>query len=161
MENRANARGIPPLNIRDAHIVKRNFAGRYEDYNREGNRYFTIRIDDPEMAAALIADGWKMREGKRRSEDDDPRWYMDIRVAFNDYYPTKICVYSGNVKRELNEETVGMLDRVRILKADMTIRARYWDVNGKSGYKAYLKVIHVTIEEEDPWANEYAQYDEQ
>lgn len=161
MENRANAREIPPLNIRDAHIVKRNFAGRYEDYNREGNRYFTIRIDDPEMAAALIADGWKMREGKRRNEDDDPRWYMDIRVAFNDYYPTKICVYSGNVRRELNEETVGMLDRVRILKADMTIRARYWDVNGKSGYKAYLKVIHVTIEEEDPWANEYAQYDEQ
>ena len=161
MENRANAREIPPLNIRDAHIVKRNFAGRFEDYNREGNRYFTIRIDDPEMAAALIADGLKIREGKRRSEDDDHRWYMDIRVAFNDYYPTKICVYSGNVKRELNEETVGMLDRVRILKADMTIRARYWDVNGKSGYKAYLKVIHVTIEEEDPWANEYAQYDEQ
>lgn len=161
MENRANAREIPPLNIRDAHIVKRNFAGHFEDYNREGNRYFTIRIDDPEMAAALIADGWKLREGKRRNEDDDPRWYMDIRVAFNDYYPTKICVYSGNVKRELNEETVGMLDRVRILKADMTIRARYWDVNGKRGYKAYLKVIHVTIEEEDPWANEYAQYDEQ
>lgn len=161
MENRTNVRDIPPLNIRDAHIVKRNFAGRFEDYNREGNRYFTIRIDDPEMAAALIADDWKIREGKRRNEDDSPRWYMDVRVAFNDYYPTKICVYSGNVKRELNEETIGMLDRARILKADMTIRARYWNVNGKSGYKAYLKVLHVTIEEEDPWATEYSQYDEQ
>ena len=161
MENRTNVRDIPPLSIRDAHIVKRNFAGRFEDYNREGNRYFTIRIDDPEMAAALIADDWKIREGKRRNEDDPPRWYMDVRVAFNDYYPTKICVYSGNVKRELNEETIGMLDRARILKADMTIRARYWNVNGKSGYKAYLKVLHVTIEEEDPWATEYSQYDEQ
>ena len=86
---------------------------------------------------------------------------MDVRVAFNDYYPTKICAYTGNVKRELNEQTCASLDRARILKADMTIRARYWEVNGKVGYKAYLKVLHVTLEEEDPWANEYAQYDEQ
>ena len=40
-----NVRDIPPLNIQGAKIVKRNFAGRMEDYNREGNRYFTIRID--------------------------------------------------------------------------------------------------------------------
>ena len=109
MENRTNVRDIPPLNIRDARIVKRNFAGHAEDYNREGNRYFTIRIDDPELVEALIADGWKLREGKRRSEDDDPRWYMDVRVAFNDYYPTKICAYTGNVKRELNEQTCASL----------------------------------------------------
>lgn len=43
----------------------------------------------------------------------------------------------------------------------MTVRPRYWEVNGKSGYKAYLKVLHVTIEEEDPWADAYSQYDEQ
>lgn len=161
MENRANVRDIPPLNIKGARITKRNFAGHTEDYNREGNRYFTVRIDDPELAESLLADGWKLREGKKRNEDDEPRWFMDVRVAFNEYYPMKICVYAGKTKRELNEETVAMLDRARILNADMTIRARYWEVNGKTGYKAYLKVLHATIEEEDPWAEQYAQYDEE
>lgn len=161
MENRANVRDIPPLNIQGAHIVKRNFAGHAEDYNREGNRYFTIRIDDPALAESLLADGWKIREGKKRNEDDDPRWFMDVKVAFNDYFPTKICMYSGKTRRELNEDTCAILDRARILNADMTIRARYWEVQGKTGYKAYLKVLHATIEEEDPWAEQYAQYDEQ
>ena len=69
-----NVRNIPPLNIQGAKIVKRTFAGRAEDYNREGNRYFTIRIDDPELANSLLADGWKLREGKLRNEDDEPRW---------------------------------------------------------------------------------------
>lgn len=161
MENRANVRDIPPLNIQGAHIVKRNFAGHAEDFNREGNRYFTIRIDDPALAESLLADGWKIREGKKRNEDDDPRWFMDVKVAFNDYFPTKICMYSGKTRRELNEDTCAILDRARILNADMTIRARYWEVQGKTGYKAYLKVLHATIEEEDPWAEQYAQYDEE
>ncbi len=161
MENRMNAREIPPLNIKGARIVKKNFAGRAEDYNREGNRYFTIRIDDPTLAESLIEDGWKIREGKRRTEDEDPRWFMDVKVQFNEYFPTKICMYSGDRRKELNEETCPVLDRARIINADMTIRARYWEVNGKTGYKAYLKVLHATIEEEDPWADAYAQYDEQ
>ena len=156
-----NVRNIPPLNIQGAKIVKRNFAGRGEDYNREGNRYFTIRIDDPELANSLLEDGWKLREGKLRNEDDEPRWYMDVKVAFNEYYPTKICMYSGKTRKELNEDTCAILDRARIINADMTVRPRYWEVNGKSGYKAYLKVLHVTIEEEDPWADSYSQYDEQ
>ena len=161
MENRANVRDIPPLNIQGAHIVKRNFAGHAEDFNREGNRYFTIRIDDPALAESLLADGWKIREGKKRNEDDEPRWFMDVKVAFNDYFPTKICMYSGKTRRELNKDTCAILDRARILNADMTIRARYWEVQGKTGYKAYLKVLHATIEEEDPWADAYSQYDEQ
>lgn len=161
-----NVRNIPPLNIQGAKIVKRNFAGRREEHNnvvmnREGNHYFTIRIDDPELANSLLADGWKLRVGKLRNEDDEPRWYMDVKVAFNEYYPTKICMYSGKTRKELNEDTCAILDRARIINADMTVRPRYWEVNGKSGYKAYLKVLHVTIEEEDPWADAYAQYDEQ
>ena len=73
-----NVRNIPPLNIQGAKIVKRNFAGRREEHNnvvmnREGNHYFTIRIDDPELANSLLADGWKLRVGKLRNEDDEPR----------------------------------------------------------------------------------------
>lgn len=160
METRNNARDIPNLNIKSAKIVKRNFTGRAEEYNREGNRYFTIRIDDPNLAESLITDGWKIREGKKRNEDDDPRWFMDVKVAFNEYYPIKIYTYAGRTKRELTEENVATLDHAHIMNADMTIRARYWEVNGKSGYKAYLKVLHATLEEDDPWAEEYASYDQ-
>ena len=38
-----NVRNIPPLNIQGAKIVKRNFAGRMEDYGATtGNRYNQI-----------------------------------------------------------------------------------------------------------------------
>ena len=120
-----------------------------------------MRIYPGVDASWQLADGWKLREGKLRNEDDEPRWYMDVKVAFNEYYPTKICMYSGKTRKELNEDTCAILDRARIINADMTVRPRYWEVNGKSGYKAYLKVLHVTIEEEDPWADAYSQYDEQ
>lgn len=151
-----NARkNLPALTIRDAMIVKRNFSGHAEEYNREGERYFTIRINDPEMANMLIADGWKIRAGKLRNPEDDPRWYMDVKVAFNEYYPMTIRAHAGETTTVIDESNIETLDHGRIMKADMVVRARYWEVNGKSGYKAYLKVLHVTYEEDDPFAGEY------
>ena len=84
-----------------------------------------------------------------------------IRAARELYYAPIYISPVSYTHLDVYKRQVATLDRARIINADMTVRPRYWEVNGKSGYKAYLKVLHVTIEEEDPWADAYAQYDEQ
>ena len=70
--------------IVDAEIGFRNFAGKESQYNPEGNRNFCVFIDDSEFAHELMNDGWNVRWTKPRNEDDEPRAYMPVKVAFKD-----------------------------------------------------------------------------
>lgn len=146
------------LQIDDARIIFRNFAGVGSKFNREGDRNFAVIIEDQETADELVNAGWNVRIKPPRDEDDAPFMYLPVKVKFNDFGPI-VYLKTGDVMNKLDEESVACLDNVDILGVDLDIRSYDWEVNGKTGRTAYLQSICV-IQEVDRFAERYMRKDQ-
>lgn len=140
------------LQIDDARIIYRNFAGRGDKYNREGDRNFAVVIPDEEMANELANLGWNVKIKPPREDGDTPFMFLPVKVKFNDRGPN-VYLKTGDVQNKLDEESVGLLDNIDIIGVDLDIRPYDWDVNGKAGRTAYLQSIRV-VQDVDRFAGD-------
>lgn len=145
------------LTIENAQIILRNFSGKESQYNRAGDRNFCVILEDHDIADKMAEDGWNVRISKPRQDDPQAERarYIQVKVSFQNI-PPKVVLVTKRSKVELNEDTIGSLDHADIVSADLVIRPYHWEVNGKSGIKAYLKTMYITIEE-DEFADKYAE----
>ena len=150
------ARGV--VQIDEARIIYRNFAGAPSKFNREGDRNFAVVIEDQDIAEALTEKGWNVKIKPPREEGDEPFMFLPVKVKFNDRGPRVYLQNSlgGRNRVTLDEDTVGILDNVDIINVDLDIRPYDWDVQGKTGRTAYLQSICVT-QEVDRFLDRYAE----
>jgi len=128
-------------------IAFRNFEGKEDKYNREGDRNFAVFLSE-EIADKMAADGWNVKYLREREGDEGPpQAYIQVAVSYK-IKPPKIGVLTSKGLRYYTEEIVGLLDWVDIELADVTINPYEWAVGGKSGTKAYLSSLFLKIAED-------------
>lgn len=141
------------ITLEGARILFRNFSGLASQFNAEGNRNFCVIIDDPDMLRRLEDDGWNIRWLRPKDPEDEPKAYLQVKVSFpkkgSRARPPKIIMITSRGQTILDEETVSLLDTAEIANVDMIIRPYNWEMQGRTGVKAYLNSIYVTIVEDE------------
>lgn len=132
--------------LEDVRIIFKNFEGREGPYNRKGDRNFAVLLSQ-EVGAAMFEDGWNVKALKSREEDEPEQPYLQVSVNFQGR-PPRVVMVTSRGRTTLDEDTVQMLDWADIRTCDLIIGPYDWAVNGKTGTKAYLQSIFVTIEED-------------
>ena len=145
------------LLMEDANLIFRNFAGEERQYNRKGDRNFCVTLH-PDAANEMLKDGWNVKYLKAREEGDEPQAYIQTTVSFKGRPPTLVMVTSRG-RTNVPEDMVEMFDWVEIKTVDLIIRPYDWEVSGKTGRKAYLKSMYLTLDE-DYLALKYAHVQE-
>lgn len=142
-----------PLNdntvlMEEVRIVFRNFAGREGQFNREGDRNFAVLLDD-DVAERMAKDGWNVKWLRPREEDEEPheQAYLQVSVSYKGR-PPRIVMVTSRGRTNLSEDEVEILDWADIEQVDLIVRPYDWSVGGKTGIKAYLQSMFVTIRED-------------
>lgn len=133
--------------IENARILFRNFGGAEGQFNPAGRRNFCVIIDE-ETAATLQEDGWNVKYLQPRDDLELPQPYLQVGVSYN-AYPPKIVVVTSRGKTLMTEDTISALDWAEIENVDLIIRPYSWEVGGKSGIKAYVSSMYITLVEDE------------
>jgi hypothetical protein len=146
--------------MEDVRIIFKNFSGKEGMNNAEGDRNFSVLLDDA-AAVNLERCGYRVKYLTPREEGDPPQAYLKVSVKYRgrggrEVRPPRIIMLTSNGRTPLREEDVELLDWADIRKVDLIIRPYEWTVSGNSGVKAYLQTMFVTINE-DALELKYAQ----
>lgn len=153
----SKSRLLKDVQVENARIAFRNFSGNEGKFNRAGNRNFNVLLPE-DAAKAMEADGWNIRWLKPKEEGDAPQATVQVTLSFENY-PPKVVLIAGKGKTELDDTSVNILDWADIINVDLVIRPYQWVIaegtkNEKTGVKAYVKYMYVTIKV-DPFESKY------
>ncbi len=134
------------LVIQGAKILFPNFSGRGSKYNPEGTRNFCILLDE-ELATRLANDGWTVR-ALPAGQNEAQQYSLRVAVSYAKRPPNIVMISNGR-KQRLDQDRISILDWAEIENADVSIDPSYWELGGRSGIKAYLSSLFVTIVDDE------------
>lgn len=134
--------------VEDARLIWKNFTGAPTPFKPDGGvRTFNVVLDK-ETANTMVADGWNVKCKLPDEEDAEEFCFIEVTVGYKVRPPKIVCITETS-RTNLTEDTVGTLDWADIRKCDLIAHAYNWSMpSGKTGKKAYLKSMFVTIEED-------------
>ena len=137
--------------IEGARLIFRNFTGSEKEFNPAGIRSFCVELDE-ETARDLEAREYNVKWPKPRMVDDEEEArnpYLQVAVSYKyDGLAPTIVMITSTGRAKLTEQTVETLDYAEITNADLIISPSRWSSGGKTGIKAYLKSLYVTVQED-------------
>ena len=128
------------LAIDNARIIFKNFTGKDDKFGREGDRSFSIVIEDDALAEQLANDGWNVKPLTPRDPDEKVNHFIKVKISFK-VRPPKIWLLTNHKRTLLDEDTIATLQYARIENADVVVSPWRWEVNGKTGIAAYLETL--------------------
>ena len=132
-------------------ILFRNFAGKPDDYHRDGQMpNFWVVLSD-EKAHELEDQGFNIKWKPNRDGDEEGR--LQIFVRF-DPFPPKVYQITTGGTTPLDQESIVALDFAELVKVDLVLSPYRYEVNGRTGVKAYLGKGYFTIQE-DEFSSQY------
>lgn len=160
MELKTRENGIVCLRgLANHNIIWRNFEGRKEKYNEQGNRFFTLSL--PENIANELQDqGFNVRMRVVESQDG-PRTYYNLKVNLkyygSQYDPKVYFMQSDGEHATLDEHSVKLLDTTQFAEVAMDIYPKtYIDMaSGDEKLSARLNKLLFT-QEVDEFEKEFA-----
>ena len=130
----------------NARIGFKNFSGVKGEFNRNGDRQFALFFDDLDEAQMYKDMGWDVYFKKPKSDPDAEEYgVIYVTVRFDVVPPNVYKVCNGNAV-QLNEHTVGQLDKDQIINVDLELspyNGKHRD--GTPKVTAYLKTMYATI----------------
>lgn len=153
------------ISIENTKFFSRNFSGDpTQDRFGDDRRKCCIIIPDPNQAQQLADMGVNVKKTKPHDDDDPddfvPTFFIQCVLKYADkfgnplkYPPAVYLVNDDNIPTPLTEETVGILDRIRVKNVNVVLNASERD--GKTFL--YIRTIYVEQDvEDDPFASRYA-----
>lgn len=159
------ASNIPNVKIRNAKLIFRNFSGKGNDYNREGDRNVGIILEDEDLISELENEGWYIRQLKPREEGEIGTRWIKANVKFRNKdgskkdNPPKIFLLTSTKKVLLDEDSISSLDYAEIQDVRVELSPYEYNVGGKQGISAYVVRMNVRIIE-DEFDEDYADLEE-
>jgi hypothetical protein len=133
------------LTLEDAKFFGRpNFSGE-EDQFKDARRKFTVLIPN-EIADQLREMGWNVKTNIPTQEEvaQGREQISHLKVMVD--RTADVWVFMGEEKEKLNELTMGVLDKSRVERLDMEIRAWEYDPEDKPGeFSARLVTLIAVI----------------
>lgn len=131
-------------------IKFRNFAGRPTKFDKVGGKRSFALILTPELADALVADGWNVNIPIPKEEGYPAIPILNVKVNLTSYTPPEIWIVRDDTKTRLNEDSIGSLDYAEVENVDITFSPHEFQrKDGTYAANAYLSKLFVKIKKDE------------
>lgn len=151
------------IKVENAVILWPNFSGKPTEMNSAGGkRTFCLMLNE-ELADRLREEGWNIKDRPPRDPDDYPFIFTEIVVNMDSRFPPEVWLrteFRGRPSMiQLNEETIGQLDDIQIVGADLVIHPY---VHGRGAYKCkgYARYVNVKQAVTNYFGDKYSDYED-